>query len=303
MSKTTEIYETVTESVIEAMESGDLKRWSKPWRALATNMPVSTTGRAYSGINAVVLAFAGYDSPVWGTYKAWQSIGCQVGRASEVGHGTKIMLWKPTKRKVQDAAGDETTKRSMYVATYTVFNLAQIVSGDTERFAAKPVEPLNKGERHEDADLVALATGASITHGGNAAYYTPGVDRITIPAFEDFVDSEAYYGTLFHELAHWTGHADRLNRDLTGRFGNAAYAIEELVAEFAAAFTCAAVGVSPEPRADHASYLASWAKACRADRSALVSAASAARKAAEYVLGTNTATESTEEPAGALQAV
>jgi antirestriction protein ArdC len=129
------------------------------------------------------------------------------------------------------------------------------------------------------------ATGAVIVHGGDRAYYQPAEDRIQLPPPEQFRSSEGYYATALHELTHWSGHKSRLDRDLSGRFGTAAYAAEELVAEIGAAFLCVKAGVTAEPREDHAHYLKNWIAVLKADNRAIFTAASAAQKAADYLVG------------------
>ena len=130
----------------------------------------------------------------------------------------------------------------------------------------------------------AALPGMDLRHGGAAAFYAPATDRVQMPHFADFRTAEGYYGVLGHEAAHWTGHPSRLARDLTGRFGSAAYAAEELVAELGAAFTVAALGLSAGPRPDHARYVAHWLDLLRADRRAVFTAASKAQAAADWLL-------------------
>ena len=97
--------------------------------------------------------------------------------------------------------------------------------------------------------------------------------------------TEGYYGTLLHELTHWTGHEKRCDRDLSGRFGADAYAAEELVAELGAAFLCSELGISQQPRPDHAQYVGHWLRVLKADKRAIFTAASKATQAAEYLNG------------------
>ena len=161
-----------------------------------------------------------------------------------------------------------------------------------DRFcAATPAErPADtRAERVEQADAFVAATGAVIRSGGNRACYVLGADRIDMPSYTSFRDTgistaaEAYYATLLHELIHWTAPAHRCNRELGKRIGDHAYAREELIAELGAAFLCADVGITPELRADHASYIASWLTVLREDKRAIVSAASFAQKAANWL--------------------
>jgi antirestriction protein ArdC len=120
-----------------------------------------------------------------------------------------------------------------------------------------------------------------LTHGGDRAFYSPGTDSITLPRPEAFNDEASYYGTALHEHAHWTGSEHRLNRTFGKRFGDSAYAFEELVAELAAAFLTADLGIPG--KLQHPEYLAHWATVLGNDKQALWTAASAATKAADYL--------------------
>ncbi len=125
---------------------------------------------------------------------------------------------------------------------------------------------------------------ATIRHGGSIACYVLGHDEVRLPPFESFRDAESYYATLAHELTHWTRHPSRLDRDLgRKRFVDEGYAMEELVAELGSAFVCADLDLTPEPRPDHASYIASWLKVLRNDRRAILAAASHAQLAADHL--------------------
>lgn len=166
-----------------------------------------------------------------------------------------------------------------YLKSYTVFNVAQ-----TERLPEPYYQPPSSKsltEASEDAERFILASGAEIRHGGKRAFYQPTYDYIRLPQPQDFTESSAYYATALHELAHWTGHASRLSRDLSGRFGSEAYAAEELVAELAGAFLCAHLEVPG--KLQHAEYLAHWLKLLKAAARAIFSAARLATDAAEYL--------------------
>ena len=120
--------------------------------------------------------------------------------------------------------------------------------------------------RIADAERFAVATGADIRRGGNMAFYAIDADRVQLPPFESFVDPESYYATLLHELTHWTRHETRLTREFgRQRWGDEGYAAEELVAELGAAFLCADLAITPEPRSDHASYIANWLELWRGE--------------------------------------
>ena len=142
---------------------------------------------------------------------------------------------------------------------------------------------LNLDERNADAQDFITVTRADFREGQGEPYYAAGRDFISMPTFEAFKDADCFYATSFHELGHWSGHKSRLDRNLTNRFGNRAYAAEELVAELASAFLCAEFGINKEVR--HASYIANWIELLRADDRAFFTAASQAQKAADYLRG------------------
>lgn len=145
------------------------------------------------------------------------------------------------------------------------------------------VEDLSEDQRIAAAERFFVSSGATVRHGGNRAFYTPTGDFIQMPQFAQFVDAKSYYSVLAHEHTHWTGAKERLDRVFGARFGDAAYAFEELVAELGAAFLCAGLGLENEPRADHASYVASWLRTLKNDKKAIFKAASKAQAAADYL--------------------
>lgn len=162
-------------------------------------------------------------------------------------------------------------------------------------------EPKDPAQILDAAEAFVAATGADIRHGGNHAFYRFPDDFIQMPERERFMGTEtstateSYYGTLLHET-HWTGCAKRCDREFGKRFGDDAYAVEELVAELGAAFLCDDLGITLEPRPDHAAYLDNWLKVLKADKKAIFTAASQAAKATDYLAGLQ-ATEVTEAAA------
>jgi antirestriction protein ArdC len=135
----------------------------------------------------------------------------------------------------------------------------------------------------ESAEAFFAATGATFRHGGDSAYYAPGPDYIQLPPPAAFKDAESLSAVKGHELVHWTSHPSRLARVLGKRFGDHAYAAEELIAELGAAFLCADLGITPEPRADQASYLAHWLTILNGDKSAIFTAAAQAQRAVDFL--------------------
>jgi antirestriction protein ArdC len=142
-----------------------------------------------------------------------------------------------------------------FLKEFIVFNVSQCV-GLPEDYLTGEASAINLDQRDEEAQAFISVTGADFREGHGEAYYAAGADFIAIPSFESFKDADCFYATSFHEIAHWTGHKSRLDRDLTTRFGTSSYAAEELVAELARAFLCAEFGINKETR--HASYIANW---------------------------------------------
>lgn len=200
---------------------------------------------------------------------------------------TTVVFWRfPTRPDDQAARAREgedadEARRGPWARAYAASNLAQV---DSVELPADRTPQLPDGTRHATADrFLAALPGLDLRHGGTAAFYSPPGDFVQMPRFADFHDPDGYYGTLAHEATHWTGHASRLARDFPGRFGSAAYAGEELVAELGAAFTCASLGFSIEPRLDHARYVAHWLDILKSDTRAVLTAASKAQQAADWM--------------------
>jgi antirestriction protein ArdC len=160
-----------------------------------------------------------------------------------------------------------------------VFNVAQVDGYTPKPDADAPIE-----QRIESADSFFGRVSARVAHQGNRAFYSLADDTITLPPFAAFFAPVDYYSTRAHETGHWTAKADRCNRELGKRFGDSAYSMEELIAELTAAFTLAHLGLSSEPRPDHAQYIASWLKVLKADTRAIFTAASKAQQAADYII-------------------
>lgn len=270
------LYKTITDTIIAELEKGATP-WIKPWRADISADKNFISKKAYRGINRLLLGMSsmakGYTSPDWATYKQWQEKGCQVKKGEKA---TNIVFFKTVAGK-ENEEGEVEGGYSM-MRGYFVFNAEQT---DMEQVTpAKPEE--HTFTAHAECEERIAKTGAIIGHGGDAAFYMPSQDRIQLPNKSAFANPESYYATAFHELTHWSGAKKRLDRNLNeGRFGNPAYAFEELVAEIGAAYLCADHGVTGELR--HAGYIQSWLKACRDDEKAIFKAAALAQKAADYL--------------------
>lgn len=285
MSKRTS-YQILADAILAALDTA--APWRRPWVGqTALSMPVNAvTGRRYRGGNVVMLWLAaqeaGYTDNTWATFKQWAEKGASVRKGEK---GTPVLWFQMLERKDAEDQADDGERRKVPCARLSwVFNAAQ-VEGYTAP-AAAPTTP--KVEPVAAADALLAASGARIRHEGARAYYRPSTDEIVLPPREAFIATatstatEAYYATALHELVHWTG--PRVGRELRGRFGDAEYAAEELVAELGAAFLCAELGVSNHPREDHAAYIRAWIELLRHDPRAFTSAASKAAEASDYLL-------------------
>ncbi len=200
-------------------------------------------------------------------------------------------------RAARDGAGegDDELRRVPFLKRFTVFNIEQCDGLPPEIVA--PPKPIATHEKHRAAEALIAATGAIIRIGGGEAFYHPREDFIRLPPGADFVSAADYYCTALHELGHWTAHPTRLSRDLTQRFGDQAYAREELIAELTSAFLCAHLGIVPQVR--HAGYIDHWRTILKQDSRAIFHAASQASKAADFLLAYQ---QSTEQPPLAVAA-
>jgi antirestriction protein ArdC len=270
-----DLYQEVTDKIVAALESG-VAPWVRPWRAgKCGGMPHNAiTGKAYRGINVPLLWAPARPSAAWMTYKQAQGIGAQVRKGER---GSMIVFYKPF--TVTDKDNSDKVKTIPLLRSFTVFNVDQIDNVPAKYLPAlEPVESVRPDASIADT-MMALAT---VRHGGDRAFYSPSLDYIQLPEFAQFHKQAGYRATSLHELTHWTGHADRCAREYGKRFGDQAYAREELVAEMGAAFLCAHAGI--DAQLEHASYIESWLSVLKADKRAILIAASHAQKAADYVL-------------------
>ena len=282
-----DVYAKVTSRIIADLEQG-VRPWLKPWSAGNAEgrivRPLRASGQPYKGVNVLMLwseAVAnGYACPVWMTYRQAAELGAQVRKGE---HGALVVYADRIRRTETSDSGEETEHEIPFMKGYTVFNCEQI-DGLPPHFYAVPPPAAPVFARIEAAERFAAATRADTRHGGSRAFYAIDADRVQLPPFESFRDAESYYATLLHELTHWTRHPARLAREFgRKRWGDAGYAAEELVAELGAAFLCADLGVTPEPRDDHASYIASWLDVLKSDKRAIFTAAAHAQRAADYL--------------------
>lgn len=193
-----------------------------------------------------------------------------------------VVFWK----SVEVEGDDGETEEHLIANAYFVFNTAQVDGFDGKIGKGEPtIADLSEDQRIGSAEQFFANTGSIERHGGNRAFYTHASDFIQMPDFAQFQDAQSYYSVLAHEHTHWTGAKARLDRHFGARFGDDAYAFEELVAELGAAYLCATLGLSNEPRYDHAAYIASWLRVLKNDKKATFTAASKAQAAIDYLQG------------------
>lgn len=281
------IYEQVTEQIIEALERGVVP-WDKPWRDTAGPRNIES-GRAYRGINVFLLGLASYQSPWWVTYKGAQRRGGQVRKGER---STLVTLWKPIRVRDEGSEDPKAKKTIPLLRYYRVFNIEQCegIEAPESEEPVEPVEPLAACE----AVIEDMPQRPAIEHGGNRASYSPALDRVSLPPREAFTAREGYYATAYHELVHATGHESRLARpDLleSHGFGSESYSREELTAEMGAALLCGVTGIAPATVERSASYLSSWVNVLRGDHRLVVTAAARAQRAADFIRAIEPATD------------
>jgi len=279
----------VVDAIVTSIENGiaNPADWSAPWHNTIAGLPVNVaTGQGYNGGNLFYLwsLIAHGASRYWGTMAQWNSVGTKANPVRVVKGSRPVYLLRPREITITDEVTGEKVKRVVGWNAYTAFHAGQ-VTGWTE--PAMPESPTLADDDRADIDAAfrfAALTGAKVTESNTeGAFYSPTLDYVSVPARERWTSGHGCWSTLAHELTHWTGHEKRLARTFGKRFGDDAYAAEELCAELGAAFTLAAVGRSTEPRPDHAQYLAHWLRVLKADPSALWMIAGRASKAAEYL--------------------
>lgn len=261
--------------------------WVRPWTpSTPPQMPRRVTGDPYRGINKLWLWLMadqlGYSSPYWMTYKQAAQLKARVRKGE---HGVPVVFYK---HYVATEAGRETgeadVQHKRFRRVYRVFNALQI-EGLPEQFYAHPTaRPIPSSARRVQIDAFFAALPGCVQHGYHKAYYAPSLDVIRMPEPADFRTYELYASTLSHEYIHWSGHETRLNRDLSGSFGDEAYAAEELVACIGQALLDIELGLPCQHMDDHTAYIQSWITKLRNDPNAILVAAAKAEKAKDYLL-------------------
>jgi antirestriction protein ArdC len=274
------IRQTITNKIISILEAGTAKGGPRWTQCAGQGLPRNAkTQEPYRGINVLLLwseaAERGYSSNLWLTYKQAEAMGAKVRKGEK---SVMCVFFDKIKKEAED--GQEEIFYPM-AKPFWLFNAAQI-DALPETLTAPPTT--QEFIPVMDAEQVLAKTGATIRHGFDCAFYVPSRDEICLPNRERFTSEVNYYATALHELAHWTGIESRLNRTFGKRFGDDAYAMEELVAELSAAFSMGSLGLVNGTIENHASYVDGWLKCLKADKSAIFTAASQAAKASDFIL-------------------
>lgn len=283
------LYDEITQTIIAELEAGCVP-WVQPWSASGGPCPSlphnAATGRHYSGINILLLWSAalrfGFSRASWLTFRQALAIGGNVRRGERGVSVIYASRFTPKDGSATQRLVDGSAPGGIpFLKRFTVFAVEQCDGLPAPLMAPAPA-PLSDALILPEVAALIRASGADLRTGGDQAFYAPALDIVQVPFPAAFAAPIDWHRTALHELSHWTGHPTRLRRDQTGRFGSPAYAREELVAELGAAFCCAALGIRPTVR--HADYIGSWLDVMRADSRAVVRAASAASRAADFLL-------------------
>lgn len=286
------VYRMVTEQVLDALSQG-VAPWRRPWTQ--AEAPRNIDGRPYRGINVFLLTLVahsrGYRSPFWLTFNQAKAKG---GAVSKGAKSTIVTFWK--RLTVEDQETGE-TKTVPLLRYFRVFNLEQCDGVQLPKAVIEAQARIEADARRTFCPIEAarilidnMPARPRISHDRDRAYYSPALDLVNLPRPESFDAPEHYYGTAFHELGHSTGHPSRLNRptvtDADASFGSAKYGREELIAEMTAAFLCAEAGILTMPvLTNSAAYVDNWRRAIKEDVRAVVVAAGAAQRAADWIAG------------------
>ncbi len=276
-----DVYQEVTDTIIKALEDAEFKKlpWRKSWRDGGLFPRNGESGRTYSGVNVFYLMAVamneGWDSNDWFTYKGAKKAGGSVKKGEK--SKAVVVYWNFTEVENKDTGKKKTIPFIRYSPVFNREQCEDVAELEKEKFI-----PLSEDERMAELEKFIKDSGANFSEEGGQACYIPSRDSIKMPPFGSFENPESYYSTALHELSHWTGHKDRLDRDLSGRFGGKSYSAEELVAEFSSAFLCNILKVEGEVQ--HTEYISSWVQLLKEDKKAIFKCTTLARQASDYLL-------------------
>ena len=293
-----DVYQDVTDRIITALENGVVP-WKQPWTN-ATGLPRNITGREYRGMNTFLAALYCLDQdwkhPVFLTYRHAKEQGGNVRKGEKSVPITfyKMLVPKEYISHPEDCPHED---RRYMLRYHRVFNVAQCDGLPPIEEVREPDNGLSPIETCE-AVVSNMPNAPTIKPDCLKACYRPAKDMVCIPSFQSFVSAETYYETVFHELTHATGHKSRLARPdaFKGKFGSNPYAKEELVAEMGAAFLSAHTGIEGDTLDRSAAYIKGWVDRFKDDKKLVIQAASAAQRAADFILNIPKQTPTTVKP-------
>lgn len=288
MQSQTELRQTITNTIIDALKDGGLPPWKRPW-ADDNNAPgihtSLSTGSHYRGINSLLLQCSamrqGFKSKWWGTYNQIAFNGASVQKGQKA---TKIILWKPIQRKRSNEQGKEVEDSFLVMREFCVFNVEQTTGLDQFRVGFSKSE-VDETDRFSNAQELIESIGADLRHGGNQAFFRPQDDFIQLPYRHQFESETEYFQTAFHEHCHWAEKRVGFDRSQVPN----AYSFFELVADLGACQVMAGLNL-PSNSQNTASYIQHWLQGMSDDPKFIFRAASFANKAADYLLSFNRTT-------------
>lgn len=288
-----DVYQIVTDRILSLLDAG-VAPWRKTWSGGSLGMPLSlTTGKPYRGINVFLLTATamaeGYETNAWLTYNQAEALGGNVKKGEK---STMVVFWKiGEKDEIDEATGKPATYAILRY--FNVFNVAQCENLDESKLPEAAKVDVAENDNDPIVACEEIVDGwegkPSIEFAGGRAFYRKSDDSIQLPQISRFDSSEEFYGTLFHEMIHATGHASRLNRETLNdacAFGDTNYSKEELIAEMGAAFLCGIAGIENATIENSAAYIDGWRRVLKSDSKIVVHAAASAQRAVDSILGT-----------------
>lgn len=290
-SVATDVYSLVTDKIIELLEAGTIP-WRKPWTE--TGLPRNLISkRPYRGVNLLLLNSMGFDQNLFLTWKQLKTLGGSVKKGEK---GILVVFNKMIEHQVEKG-GETKIERKSFLRYYKVFNVSQCVDINPAFLTTsekRDHEPLYECERI----IEAMTDCPLIKYEDGEAYYVPSMDYINMPPISSFDSSLDYYGTLFHELIHSTGHEKRIGRKevyQNPHFGTEMYSMEELVAEMGSCYLKSHTGIPIADLENNAAYIRDWLEVFKGDKRFIVIAASRAQQGVEYILKVPEPKEEPEE--------
>jgi len=284
MKNSQSVYEIVTQRIIEFIEQNNELPWRKSWATVESAQQNFKSRKPYQGINAVLTGMSGFSSPLWMTFKQAKELGGNIKKGEKA---TPVIFWSTLEKKVKEdeESDEEKLKKFGFHRLYYIFNSQQIEGVEFPEIV-RPVQtfdPMIEAERV----LENMPNRPVIYRDGDSAFYSPMLDTVTVP--NTFMEPAEFYSTLFHEVVHSTGHPSRLNRFKEEKddhkFGSQTYSKEELVAEMGSAFILNTLDIANKSTdMNSAAYIKSWLRALKNDPQMVVTAASKAGRAANYIM-------------------